>query len=409
MPKTERVPKYRLHKSSGQAVVDLNGRTFYLGSHGTKTSKAEYDRLVAEWLVNGRRAPNRTDDQTDRLICELCAAHWEFAEDYYVKNGKPSGEQHHVRLLVGLLSEFYGRTAVSEFSPLRLKALRQQMIGLNNSRIYINNQIGRVKRIFKWGVENELVPPAVYQALQAVAGLRKGRSAARETEPVKPVAVEYVEASKPYLSRQIWAMIRIELLAGMRPGEVCIMRACDIEMVGDVWDYRPHEYKTEHHDIERVVALGERAQAIVREFLKPDTEAYLFSPIDAEAERRAKLHTKRKTPLKYGNRPGTNRRRKPKRQAGERFTTDSYRRAIQRATELAFPAPDGLDAVQTKQWHKEHRWSPNQLRHTAGTKARKLFGLEGAQMHLGHSRAQTTEIYAERNLELAREIARQIG
>ena len=116
---------------------------------------------------------------------------------------------------------------------------------------------------------------------------------------MKPVAVEHAEASKPFLSRQVWAVIRIELLSGMRPGEVCIMRACDIEMTGDVWDYRPHEYKTEHHEeIERVVALGERAQAIVREFLKPDSRAYLFSPIDAEAERRAKLHAERKTPLK---------------------------------------------------------------------------------------------------------------
>ncbi len=409
MSRKGRVPAYQRHKHSGQACVKLNGEFTYLGPHGSKVSLAEYDRVILEWLANGRRAPARIDDQTDRLICELCAAYWEFARGYYVKDSQPSGEQHHIRLLVGLLSEFYGRTAVSEFSPLRLKALRQRMIGLNNSRIYINNQIGRARRIFKWGVENELVPPAVYQALQAVAGLRKGRSAARETEPVKPVAVDYVEASKPFVSRQVWAMIRIELLAGMRPGEVCIMRACDIEMDGDVWNYRPHDYKTEHHDIERIIPLGQRAQAIVREFLKPDSRAYLFSPIDAEAERRAKLHAERKTPLSCGNRPGTNRKRKPKRLPGERYDSNSYRRAIQRACRLAFPAPDGLDAEQTKRWHKEHRWSPNQLRHTAGTKARKLFGLEGAQVHLGHSKANTTEIYAERNLELAREIARQIG
>ena len=87
----------------------------------------------------------------------------------------------------------------------------------------------------------------------------------------------------------------------MRPGEVCIVRACDIETDGDVWEYRPHEHKTEHHDIERVVDLGEQAQAIIREFLKPDTEAYLFSPADAEADRRIRLHADRKTPLKYGN------------------------------------------------------------------------------------------------------------
>ena len=45
MPKTEKLPKYRLHKRSRQAVVDLNGESFYLGRHGSKVSKAKYDRL----------------------------------------------------------------------------------------------------------------------------------------------------------------------------------------------------------------------------------------------------------------------------------------------------------------------------------------------------------------------------
>lgn len=49
------VPSYRLHKQSGQAIVTLGGKDFLLGSHGTATSKAEYDRLIAEWIANGRR------------------------------------------------------------------------------------------------------------------------------------------------------------------------------------------------------------------------------------------------------------------------------------------------------------------------------------------------------------------
>ena len=43
-----RAPSYRLHKTSGQAVVRLSGRDFYLGPHGTARSKAEYQRLVGE-------------------------------------------------------------------------------------------------------------------------------------------------------------------------------------------------------------------------------------------------------------------------------------------------------------------------------------------------------------------------
>ena len=36
-----RNPSYRLHKPSGQAVVTLNGRDYYLGKHGTAESRAE--------------------------------------------------------------------------------------------------------------------------------------------------------------------------------------------------------------------------------------------------------------------------------------------------------------------------------------------------------------------------------
>ena len=49
------VPSYRLHKATGQAVVTLDGRDFYLGKHGTAESREAYDRMIAEWLASGRR------------------------------------------------------------------------------------------------------------------------------------------------------------------------------------------------------------------------------------------------------------------------------------------------------------------------------------------------------------------
>ena len=58
MPRlTNSVPKYRKHRASRQAVVTLDGRDFYLGPHGTKASKREYDRVVGEWQANGRTLP----------------------------------------------------------------------------------------------------------------------------------------------------------------------------------------------------------------------------------------------------------------------------------------------------------------------------------------------------------------
>ena len=60
-------------------------------------------------------------------------------------------------------------------------------------------------------------------------------------------------------------------------------------------------------------------------------------------------------------------------------------------------------------WQSEHRWSPNQLRHTAGTAIRKRFGLEAAQVILGHASADVTQIYAERDLQKAVDIMREVG
>ena len=55
------------------------------------------------------------------------------------------------------------------------------------------------------------------------------------------------------------------------------------------------------------------------------------------------------------------------------------------------------------------KWSPNRLRHTAATEIRGTFGLEAAQVALEHSQADVTQIYAEKDLTLAAEVARKIG
>jgi hypothetical protein len=63
MPRQPSVPKLCLHKASGKAVVRLNGQDHYLGVFGTPGAKGAYDRLIAEWLANGRR-PESTPANT---------------------------------------------------------------------------------------------------------------------------------------------------------------------------------------------------------------------------------------------------------------------------------------------------------------------------------------------------------
>lgn len=88
MPKLKRkLPSYRLHKVSGQAVVTLNGQDHYLGPHGSPESYEEYKRLISEWTAVNRLSPPDPGDGTPRRsdlrICELIAAYCDYAEGYY--------------------------------------------------------------------------------------------------------------------------------------------------------------------------------------------------------------------------------------------------------------------------------------------------------------------------------------
>ncbi|MBN2292168.1 MAG: site-specific integrase [Pirellulales bacterium] len=425
MPKSSssRVPSYRRHKPTGQAVVTINGQDIYLGKWNKAASKAEYDRLIAEFLANGRRLHSEIESS----VVEVINAYRKFAERYYRKNGEVTREYGCIKEALKIVRELYGRTNANDFGPLALKAVRQRMIDNGWSRGYVNKSIGRIRRCFKWAVENELVRPDMYHGLMAVSGLRKGRSEAREPDPVQPVDDATVQATLPHLTPIVADMIRLQRITGCRPQDVCNLRPCDVDMSSDVWLYRPDTHKTEHHGRERIIPIGPKGQDILRSYLLRDKESYCFRPIDSEKKRRAAQHANRQTPLSCGNKPGSNRKKMPKRTAGEKYITESYRRAIHRACDSAFPVAEPLcrrdgesvkqfqerltekQLAELDQWQSDHRWSPNRLRHSAGTEIRKRYGLEAAQVILGHASADVTQVYAERDLTKAVEIMREVG
>ena len=433
MPKlTSSNPKYRKHRASGQAIVTLDGKDFYLGPHGTRASRTEYDRLVGEWLQSGRRLPiGRGGAPPDMVVVELVARFWQHAKSYYGGNGSHGGELGSYKLVLGHLKRLYGRTPIRDFNPLALKTVRQSMLDAGWARTYINRQVGRLKYVFKWGVSHGIVDGEQYRDLLTVEGLKSGKSKARETEPVKPVPDSHVDAIEHHVSRQVWAMIQLQRLTGMRPGEVIIIRTQDIDTTGKLWAFVPLKHKTAHHGIERVIYLGPKAQAVVKPWLRPNVGEYLFQPAEADAERREKLHAKRLkngTPLNQGNKPGSNRRRRPGRKPGGRYTVDSYRRAITTGCERAFGMPAALHEPRTEeqrkeragedpakrraareQWRAAHVWHPNQLRHNAATFLRKQFGAEAAQVILGHRNLSVTELYAEQDVAAAQRIMSEVG
>ena len=406
--KSSRAPSLRFHKGSGQGFVELNGRRVYLGKYSLPETQQKYHRVVAEWMTNGRRMPG---DSNDITIAELAARFWGYAQEYYRKpDGTPSHELAEFRLALRPLKELYGGTKVHEFGPRALKAVRQRLIDRGGCRRYVNKHIGRLKRMFKWAVAEELVAASVYHGLQAISGLKRGHTEAREAPPVRPVPDDLVNAVRPHVSRQVWALIQLQLLTAARPGELVVMRPIDIDTSGRIWTYRPQDHKTAHHGHQRTIYIGPRGQEVIRPFLTGrQVDAYLFSPREAEAERRAVMHKARKTPLAWGNRPGTNRKTTPTRFAGDSYSTDSYRRAIVRGCEQAFPPPRELKGDELKLWRKEHRWHPHQLRHNAATFLRKEFGLETARVILGHRSAAVTETYAEMDHQKAIEVIGQVG
>jgi integrase len=295
-----------------------------------------------------------------------------------------------------------------EFGPLKLKAVRDLMVKAGRVRTNVNRHIVRLRGVFKWGVENEVIPASVHHGLMAVSGLRRGRCEVKESEGVAPVPEAYVDATLSWVSAQVSAMIQLQLLTGMRPGEVVLMRGSDLDTTGRLWVYRPQRHKTAIHGHAREVYLGPRAQELVRPFLKPDLSAHLFTPADAEAARRAALSAARKTPLSCGNRPGTNKSRKPARAPGSSYSVSAYYLAIRRGADRADAWEKG-GAIIGNDERVIPRWHPHQLRHNAATRLRKEFGLEAAQVMLGHRTLTVTQLYAEKNMEAAMKIAAQVG
>jgi hypothetical protein len=126
------------------------------------------------------------------------AYHQHATKCYVDPDGMPTKELSVIRYSLRPLRELFGLSPAAEFGPLKLKAVRQKMIDSGLARALINRRLSVVKRAFKWAVSEELIPPAVFEGLRAVAGLERGRTTAKEAPPVGPVADEIVDATLPF-------------------------------------------------------------------------------------------------------------------------------------------------------------------------------------------------------------------
>lgn len=421
------VPKYRRH-SSGQARVTINGRDYLLGPWQSRVSVREYDRVVAEFLSSGR-SPSFGLKAEAYSLALLIRDYLRYAKGYY--GDAASSEYLRIKPALKPLRDLYADHDAAEFGPVGLKAVRQTMIEAGLSRQGINSRVKKIVRAFKWAASEGKIPAATFETLRLVPSLKSGRTEAPDTDPVVPVDDATVDRTILALSPIVADMVRLQRLLGCRPGEICNLTPAAFDRTEDVWVAELVEHKTKRHGHKRKMFIGPKAQAIVLPYLDRAEDECLFRPCDAVANRRQRDAESRTTPLSCGNRAGKRsgglRGSKGGRLPSDAYTTQTYRRAIHNACDRAFPAPSSLcqepsetlaawkrrlsaaQFMDLQTWQSDHRWGPNRLRHSRGTEVRKTFGLEAAQVTLGHRKADVTQVYAERNEELGKRVAREAG
>ena len=158
-----RIPKYRLHKGSGQALVQIDGRRIYLGNYDSPESHEAYERVIGEWLA-AAHAPDKPTGPAvgaSLSVSELILLFLKWAQEYYVKDGEPTQEFDSLKDALKPVRAMYGKTPARTFGPRTLKAVRERMIDSGLSRGVINNRVNQIKRCFKWAVGEEHIPSSV--------------------------------------------------------------------------------------------------------------------------------------------------------------------------------------------------------------------------------------------------------
>lgn len=431
------IPKYRKH-SSGNARVTINGRDYLLGPWNSRTSIREYDRIVAEFLSTGR-SPSFGVEAEVYTVTMLIRDYLRHSKAYY---GTQTGSEYHsIRSMMKTLRDLYADHDAAGFGPVGFKAVREMLLTRGTlrpgprremTRQGANKQMKRVLRAFKWAAGEGKIPATVFETLRLVPSLKYGHTTAPDTKPIVPVEDTVVEITLTALAPIVADMVKLQRLIGCRPSEVCGLTPASFDRSdSSVWVAKLVEHKTAHHGHTRKLYVGPEAQAILTPYLDRESDLAMFRPCEAVAMKRAAAREARTTPLSCGNIPGRRSGglagRKARKGPGDAYTTNSYRRAIHNACDVAFPAPGVLgrgegetksawmkrltetQLTELKVWQADHRWSPNRLRHAKGTEVRKTLGLEAAQVTLGHRNADVTQIYAQRDEELAKRVALSAG
>lgn len=372
-------PRAKRHKASGQACVRWRAhgkdRIHYLGPWRSKDADTAYRRFQLEWAAGGVADPVGADDGLVLTVGRLIVRYLAHVDAYYQKDGRPTPERAAQRAALKVLNRHYGDTPAVEFKPAHLRACQRAMIDADLSRITINGYVAKIRMCFAWGVGQELLDVDVHRRLEYVETLRPGRTEARDTESVLSVPADVIERTIPHLHpladrrAVLEAMVRFQLVTGLRPGELCKMTVGAIDRSNQEWCYLIGSHKNLHRGARRKSAkvwLGPRARAILTPFLAnpdPSGRVWVFAPKGGGAKTTA-------------------------------VSRGSYGAFVRRACDKA----------------EVERWHPHQLRHNRATHVADVYESdEAAAAAIGDTPEVARHVYVDPRDAVARRIARETG
>jgi integrase len=357
---SRKLPKYCHHKASGKAFVILpvDGKriTIYLGDHNSAESLAKYDTVVGEWMATKKASIQVDEGPTVRDIA-----------DRYESHQKPllnRDKQYNVANALKILTDLFGDRPASEFSVRQMERFRADLLNRKFSREYGNRLLGIVKNCCEWAMTWDYITVDQERKIQTVKRLT---SAEASTKIVKGTDDADVDAVLPYLSEDFQDTVRFIRATGCRPGEAIRMRVGDVDR--ESWLLKPASHKTAHKGKARAIPIPSAVHGLLLpRLLRPD-DAYVFG-----AEGGLKPYQKR-----------------------------ALGRAIDRVIKRLNVEREEAEQPLINHWH------PYQLRHARATEVREEYGVEVAQVILGHARIDMTQHYAKVTEAKAKEVAKLLG
>lgn len=382
MPRRRRGEPPRLchHKASNQGYVFIEGKCIYLGTFGTPECRQRYRAELLRWEEEqkGERVERKVYLGRGATIAELVEAFMrEVADVKFQIDGEKTTSWKACRLFLrDDLAARFGDMRADEFRHPEFEEYRQKYIQKGYARGSMKNVIARILVLFRWGHKKGVVSAETLTSLATSPEPDEGE----ERDPVGHVEpatlaklLEFLKQPSakcdyPARRQRLSAMMEIQYLVGMRPGELVRMKSSEIRQDATVlvkgktiqifdeagkpyagWVFQPGRHKNLKRGRYLAYLIGPKARALLEPYLPQNSEAYLWQG------RLARTH----------------------------LTYEAYQKIVREVCVRA-----GLPHI-----------AVNQLRHGAATRYGLIAGIESASNVLNHASLDTTAIYFSRNLQ----------